>query len=105
MFWFVEFCLSLFLNFVPPISFIDIHDFHKTGRAVFEAKSIFETLALFQSQMIALELFVRHARKPIQSQPVAPILPVRFCNMYQVLLEYLIPLNLLLWAGVEQFEV
>jgi hypothetical protein len=34
-FWFVEFCLNLFLNFVPPISFIDIRDFHKTGREQF----------------------------------------------------------------------
>jgi hypothetical protein len=51
--------------------------------------------------MIGLELFVRHGGKLIQSQPVAPILPVCFCNVHQALFEYLIPLHLLLWAGVD----
>jgi hypothetical protein len=37
----------------------------------------------------------------VQAQPVAPVLPVRFRDVHQVLLEYLVPLQLLRRAGVE----
>ena len=51
--------------------------------------------------MIGLELFVSDVGELVQAQPVAPVLPVCFCNVHQVLLEYPIPLQLLLRADVD----